>query len=99
MDTPGSDSSRLRFGQIVEGLRIMRLGCSARALSLMVGKSESYIGKLEKGEIDPSLSTFAALAKALHLSPQEMWFLIQWSRQECHTEPLLSSLSPVSEVA
>lgn len=51
-------------------------GLSARALSLEAGLSPSYVGKVEAGEIEPSLRTFAAIAVALELNPYEVFFCV-----------------------
>lgn len=57
--------------QMIRRLRRKR-GFSARSLSLEAGLSESYVGKLEKGELkDVSLRAFARLAAALELTPME----------------------------
>lgn len=53
-----------------------RLRLSKQRLGLVAGLSESYVGKLEKGECEPSLRTFALLACALHLSPLEVYLVI-----------------------
>lgn len=49
---------------------------SARALSAMAELSPSYVGKVESGEIEPSLKAFARIALALHLSRQEIWLCV-----------------------
>lgn len=49
---------------------------SARELSLKAGLSESYVGKLEGGRIDPSLRAFGRLAMALGLTRAEVHFLV-----------------------
>lgn len=60
---------------ISEGRRKQRL--SKTRLGLNAGLSESYVGKLESGECQPSLRTFALLARALGLTPLEIYFVIQ----------------------
>lgn len=59
---------------IAELIRYARLrkGLSARALSLQAGLSPSYTGKLEAGEIEPSLRAFGRLVIALDLSEAEV---------------------------
>jgi transcriptional regulator with XRE-family HTH domain len=49
---------------------------SARALSAKANLSPSYVGKVESGEIEPSLKAFARIALALHLSRQEIWLCV-----------------------
>lgn len=53
-----------------------RKGLSARALSLQAGLSPSYTGKLEAGEIEPSLRAFGRLAIALGMSEVEVFFCV-----------------------
>lgn len=60
-------------------------GLSARELSIRAGLSESYVGKLESGQIDPSLRCFARIAMALDLTPQEIAFVV---RQAFLSHPL-----------
>ncbi len=61
-----------------EALRYLRerAGLSARSLSVQAGLSPSYVGKIESGEHLPSLTGFAAMVTALHLSPYEVWTLV-----------------------
>lgn len=49
---------------------------SARALSLRAGLSAAYVFKVETGAIEPSLRSFARLAMALEMSPQEVWVCV-----------------------
>lgn len=51
-------------------------GLSAREVSLRAGLSESYLGKVEAGRIDPSLHCFGKISQVLHLSPHEVYFLV-----------------------
>lgn len=61
-------------------------GWSARDLSLRAGLSESYVGKLEGGSIEPSLHAFSCLARALELTNHEIAFLARLeSLKSCHT--------------
>lgn len=45
---------------------------SARELSLKIGKSPSYMAKVEAGTIDPSLKVFAALVAELKINQYEI---------------------------
>lgn len=54
----------------------MKMGFSARALSLEAGLSPSYVGKLEGGEIEPSVKAFAKIALALGLNQSEIAFCV-----------------------
>jgi transcriptional regulator with XRE-family HTH domain len=49
---------------------------SARSLSALAGLSPSYVGKVEAGEIEPSLKAFGRIALALRLTPQEIWLCV-----------------------
>jgi len=49
---------------------------SARALSIAVGLSESYVGKVESGSVEPSLRAFAKIAKGLGMTPPEIYVLV-----------------------
>jgi transcriptional regulator with XRE-family HTH domain len=40
------------------------------------GQSGSYVSKLEAGTIEPSLRGFARLAKALEMTPQEIYTVV-----------------------
>lgn len=53
-----------------------RKGFSARALSLAAGLSPSYVGKLEAGDIEPSVRAFARIAQVLELNRQEIYFCV-----------------------
>jgi predicted transcriptional regulator len=45
-------------------------------LSLQAGLSESMVGKIEAGHLEPSLKTFARLAVQLRLSRSEIAVLV-----------------------
>ena len=44
-----------------------RLGLSQEGLGRLVNKEGTYIGRIERGEINPTLSTIVNLLKALNL--------------------------------
>lgn len=50
---------------------------SARRLSLDAGLSDSVVGKIESGEIQPSLRAFARIALQLQLSDREIALLVR----------------------
>ena len=52
---------RMRFFRKLKGV-------SAKQMSLDIGKTESYISKVERGENIPSLDTFAVIIKYLGIS-------------------------------
>jgi transcriptional regulator with XRE-family HTH domain len=51
-------------------------GISARSLSARLGKSPSYISKVESGEIMLSLIGFAEIANALGFTNLEILFVV-----------------------
>lgn len=65
----------LSLGEAVHYVRQKR-GMSARALSEAIGKSTSYVSKLEADQLDPSFQSFAAIVRALKLSDAEILFLV-----------------------
>ena len=54
-----------------------RKGLSAAGLSKLAGKSPSYVTKVERGELEPSLSAFAAMARVLEFTDQEIAFTVR----------------------
>lgn len=52
-------------------------GWSARKLSLAADLSDSMVGKIESGEVQPSLRVFAALTVELQLNQREIAFLVR----------------------
>lgn len=62
--------------EMLRGFRERR-GMSRYALSRKAGMSESYVGKLEAGKIEPSLRAFAAIALALELASHEVFFCVR----------------------
>lgn len=50
---------------------------SARGLSLQAGLSDSVVGKIESGEIQPSLRAFARIVSQLQLSDREIALLVR----------------------
>lgn len=75
-------------------LRVKReqRGISARSLSASLGKSPSYISKVETGEITLSLTGFAEIAKALELSTLEILYVVNQAmnsseRKTCSSAP------------
>lgn len=58
-------------GELLKVKRV-QAGVSARDLSVKIGKSPSYVNKVESGTIDPSLQAFARLAVELKLNHHEI---------------------------
>ena len=57
-------------------------GLSAAKLSRLAGYSPSYVSKLESGDHDPSFTAFAALAKILEFTDQEILFAVKKAGEE-----------------
>lgn len=71
---------------VAQVIRVVRLkaGVTARALSLSAGLSESYVGKVESGQIEPSLRAFAKIAAKLGLGQREIFAVVmQEARRPC----------------
>lgn len=60
-----------RFGKRLREVRTAQ-GLSQMELAELLSVTATYIGRLERGERSPSLSTIARLAKALGVSVSEM---------------------------
>lgn len=58
------DNPKTQFGRNVRRLR-EALGLTQEALGAAAGLDRSYVGGVERGERNPSLSTIAQLARAL----------------------------------
>ena len=59
------------FGQRVRARRQHR-GLSQERLADAAGMHRTYIGLVERGEVNPTLETILAIAKALESSPQRL---------------------------
>lgn len=49
-----------------------KAGMSCRQLSAMAGLSPSYVARLERDELEPTLVVFTAIACALNWSPSDV---------------------------
>lgn len=69
-------------------LRVKReqRGISARALSARLGKSPSYISKVEADDITLSLTGFAEIARELELTNFEILWMVKEAAAEIATE-------------
>ncbi len=54
-----------------------RAGVSAASLSREIGKSPSYIAKLEKQQLEPSFSVVAQIFEVLAFTDQEIVFTVR----------------------
>lgn len=61
----------LAFGETVRALREAG-GLAQEALALDAGMDRSYLGKVERGEKQPSLDIVFRLAKVLSVTPAEL---------------------------
>lgn len=62
-----------------EGLRLLRskTNQSARHVSQVSGLSSSYVSKVEKGEIEPTISSFYRICEAVGANDKEIVFLLR----------------------
>ena len=67
--------SEISFPEVMKFLRESN-GMSARGLSTQAGVSPSYVSKMERGELVPTLDTFAKLVKVLKCNDAEIAFLV-----------------------
>jgi transcriptional regulator with XRE-family HTH domain len=70
----------MTVGSLIRACRMAR-GRSARSLSLDAGLSESVVGKVESGAIEPSLRVFAAITGELGLNRREIELLVALARR------------------
>lgn len=88
--TGGNDPTKsdvpLTFCEALAQFRL-RAGLSKRALSQKAGLSTSYVGKLESGELEPSVRAFAVIALALGLTSHEILFCVRCALAERRTRP------------
>jgi transcriptional regulator with XRE-family HTH domain len=73
-------AGELTVGTLLQACRVAR-GRSARRLSLDAGLSESVVGKVESGAIEPSLRVFAAIVAELDLNQREVAALVRLAAQ------------------
>lgn len=68
---------------IGEAIRKRRedMNISARSLSKAIGKSPTYVGKVESGDINLSLREFSKMAIELEMTGMEILYLV---RQAVH---------------
>jgi predicted transcriptional regulator len=64
---------------LVKAIRMRRseYGLSGAELSRRIGKSPSYIPKLESGDLDPSVKTFAKIVTVLDFTDTEIAWLVR----------------------
>lgn len=87
-----SDGDTLTVGAILRACRMAR-GVSARRLSLDAGLSESVVGKVESGAVEPSLRVFALVSQQLRLSDREIALLVRLASRSDQRQVKQSSRS------
>lgn len=60
-----------QFGRVVRDLRT-RGGIAQESLALMAGLERSYVGRLERGQSQPTLAVILKIARALGRDPGEL---------------------------
>lgn len=61
----------VRFGQVVREIRLDS-GIAQEALALMAGVERSYVGRLERGQSQPTLAVILKISRALGCDPGEL---------------------------
>jgi len=59
------------FGDVLRSERL-RLGLTQQDVALRAGVHINFVGRIERGQAEPSLSTIFALAQALELAPESI---------------------------
>ncbi len=70
-NTPASDKTTREFGTRIRALR-KELALSQEELGEVAGLHRTYIGHLERGEVNPSLINILRVAKALKVDPSDL---------------------------
>jgi transcriptional regulator with XRE-family HTH domain len=70
--TDSDEKNKIHFGNRVRALRMER-GYSQEELALASGLDRSYVGGVERGERNVSLINIHKLARALRVSPGELF--------------------------
>jgi transcriptional regulator with XRE-family HTH domain len=68
---PAKQTEHQTFGSRVRDRRV-ELGLSQEAIAGFIGMNVSYVASLERGERNPSLSSFLWLAYGLEIDPAEL---------------------------
>lgn len=76
VDHTNSSRSLLLFGADLRELRLKR-NFSQRRLAELAGLREGYIGMVERGECNISLTAIVALARALNVKPAKLMAAIR----------------------
>jgi transcriptional regulator with XRE-family HTH domain len=63
-------------GELIR-FRREQVGLSRRALSLEAGLSESYVSKIEAGRLQPTLESFARIARVLRFTDLQIAWIVR----------------------
>ena len=72
MRANANDDVKITFGQRVRALR-KRAGLSQEQLALKCGLDRTYIGGVERGERNISIVNIEKIARAIDLSPKDLF--------------------------
>lgn len=61
----------IQFGQLVRKYR-KEINMSQEQLALLCNIDRSYLGRIERGEVNPTLEKIYELSKVLRISPQNL---------------------------
>lgn len=84
-----SENLELTFGSLIHHFRLQRGFGSARHLSQECGLSPSYVSKMERDEVKPSVESLAKLALVLRLNAQEVCALVAVSHKKDDSSVIL----------
>ena len=68
---PAPSEPRIRFGETLREAR-RRAGLTQTALAVLAGLTQQYVARIEAGQINPTLATIAAIARALGMSMSDL---------------------------
>ena len=74
----------IRFGRVVSTLRAAR-GYSQEGFAAVAGVHRTYMGGIERGERNPTLTTILRIAQALQIEPAELFR--RWDSAEAKPRP------------
>lgn len=69
---PAKNEECRAFGRVVRRLRVLR-GLSQEGLADLAGIHRTYIGGIERGERNPTLTMIHRLAEAIGVSPTKLF--------------------------
>ncbi len=65
-------ATHIKLGQKIKDIRL-KLGWTQEELAFKVGVDRSYMGFVERGEKNPTLSTMMKIARALKISVKDLF--------------------------